>query len=1659
MTSAVEDAAIGAEPGAEELLRLANSPHSSPFDYVIVGSGAGGGPLAARLALGGRRVLLLDAGGDPAHTRSVTHPAAQPGEVYACPGYHGAATEDYEMSWQFSVRHYADTGRQALDEKYDREDPPDPRFLDPARRGGVGHGGIFYPRNASLGGCTSHHAMIVAVPNDRDWDDVADLTGDESWRASHMRGYFARLERCLYRDAYGRWVRRLLGPIYDLWQYLVLLFDPRALLDEGGHGTQGWQPTSFIDPNLIEGIRDTDRGFVKLLIGATLAVLHSDNRLIGLLKRSLVALRVVQHIDPNDLNTRRTSPEGVFLIPTGIESGTESGDLFGRRVGVREFLLETRDKHPDRLVIATDVHVTRVLFEAPPSSAGQHEPPRAIGVEAAESSHLYEASPLRVRPPSERVRYFAKREVILCGGAFNTPQLLMLSGIGDASRLQQWQSCALRGVDGPLAAGDGSPVRIDLPGVGRNLQDRYEVSVISELDEELATLEGATFTPGDPNDPIRSEWLQKHEGLYRTNGGTLAVLHRSRALGPDEPEPDIFAFGVPAAFRGYYFGWSRELLRRTLGAPTDQRNLWSWVILKAYTRNEAGNVRLRSDSPFDQPEICFDSFNEQAEAESERLAERASRVPAGRPLPPALEAAIAANRELLADSRRDLTALLDAVSFLRRVNARNPQKFVREIQPGPERADDSRELAEWIRTQAWGHHASCTCRVGSDHWQADPAELRDRGAVLDSSFRVHGVRGLRVVDASVFPKIPGYFILAPTLMVSEKAADVLLAEPGDSVYPREFRERESAAVAARRARAGVASDVGERTAARAGLPRNAVGLALSGGGIRSATFALGVLQALAGRDRLRSVDFLSTVSGGGFIGSFLGRLFTRETVRRAADPVGRVQDTLLDGRSGPLWWLRTRANYLFANGSADRRYGLATFLLKLFSVHLVVGSLLFATFGALAWLGPRVLPERLPGVSIDPSRWMDTMQLPIELSAWWWAPIVALGFGVLPVAVAYWLSQKSGSYRPYPYLALGAWVVLLAGAFWIMQTPSGLAPAGAALVVLLLAWVWQDVARWGAEPARELDEAQEHLARLRRHGSPTDAQREEVRRKEAIARQQMGGIVRNRLTRALGETIFIFGSLAAFVVLDTLAGLFAMRGFSTATAAVLMALAPALPILRYVGMGALRQISAGGGKLSLVRVARTLSIPLAVLLLFAIDVFAQRLWIDHPLEARWVFALVAAFSLVIGRAFGFLNLSSLRAAYGARLARTFLGASNPARVYSASSDDGQDVQAVHPDDDLPHHRYHPEHSGGPLHLINVCINETIDTASERETRERKGIPMCVTPHGVSVGRRYFAEWTPPSKLPRWLRWRRWRAGLDHESLAPEERPPTALRPIATTSDPNAFHVLRADGRPSAPVEPLSLGTWTAISGAAFTTGTGRGTTIPLALFMGLLNVRLGYWWDSGVRASERPGRYPLPLWRRIKRWPPALFAVQSMLLSEWWARFRGPAQRFWYLSDGGHFEVTGLYEMLRRRVPFMIVSDAGEDPDYRFGDVAQLMQQARVDFGARVEWLPSLPDDMPFRDWIDPNEVGPIDRLDRASRHSAAVARVTWERGDDEAWILLIKPNLGGELSRDVRTYASNHASFPQESTFDQAFDDIQWESYRALGQQLGLRVLRGENR
>ena len=319
--------------------------------------------------------------------------------------------------------------------------------------------------------------------------------------------------------------------------------------------------------------------------------------------------------------------------------------------------------------------------------------------------------------------------MILAGGAFNTPQLLMLSGIGPRADLEK----------------HGIAVRVDLAGVGQNLQDRYEVAVVNRMNfPAWESLAGATFTSADAQ---YHDWAGKRKGVYATNGGILSVVARSSAAAP---QPDLFLYAVIGRFEGYFPGYSSMLATHP--------NYLTWVVLKAHTNNTAGQVTLRSADPRVPPDINFRYFDEGNDARGD-----------------------------------DLKAVAAGVAIARRLTSGLKAKGLIAAEELPGDAVNDAGLPDFIKQQAWGHHASCTCRIG----------LRENGGVLSGDFKVHGVEGLRVVDASVFPRIPGFFIASAVYMIGEKAADVIVAPPrlraavrpapggGETPRPPRGRKREA----------------------------------------------------------------------------------------------------------------------------------------------------------------------------------------------------------------------------------------------------------------------------------------------------------------------------------------------------------------------------------------------------------------------------------------------------------------------------------------------------------------------------------------------------------------------------------------------------------------------------------------------------------------------------------------------------------------------------------------------------------------------------------------------------------------------------------------------------------------------------------------------------
>jgi len=628
------------------LATLAAAVDLTGYEFVVVGSGAGGGPLAARLALAGHKTLLLEAGDDQGASLN-----------YTVPSFSAKVSEDENLAWNFFARHYADEERQARDFKtsYETSDgsiytglspPADSKML-----------GTLYPRTGTLGGCTAHNALIAVYPHQSDFEFIAQLTGDSSWSAENMRSYFTKMEKN---------------------QYL--------LPGQPGHGYDGWLTTENAPLSIVL----QDPMLLSMLSGGAFALGNETNSIINL--ETLIAG------DANaDTKTRDTQP-AVYQIPISTDDA--------HRTGSREFVVAVRDAKKEDgskmypLDVRLNCHVTKIVFDESVT------PPRATGVEFLDGQYLYKASPKSSGASGTAGSATASREVIVAGGVYNSPQLLKLSGVGPSEELTKHDIAVI----------------VDLPGVGTNLQDHYEITVQGKAPTDFSALNGCTFDASE-NDKCLDRWenpIAGDRGLYSSPGLAATMFYKSSATENDEY--DIFAFGGPINFRGYFPQYSVNI--------TAEHDMFSWAILKAHPRNTAGTVTLRSSDPLDVVDINFNYFDTGA-----------------------------------GDFAADVQALTEAVELARDAFERQVVPIT-EVLPGAN-VQSKEEIADYIKDTAWGHHASSTCPIGSDD---------DAMAVLDSSFRVRGTAGLRVVDASVYPRIPGTFTAVSTYMVAEKAADVILSQ-------------------------------------------------------------------------------------------------------------------------------------------------------------------------------------------------------------------------------------------------------------------------------------------------------------------------------------------------------------------------------------------------------------------------------------------------------------------------------------------------------------------------------------------------------------------------------------------------------------------------------------------------------------------------------------------------------------------------------------------------------------------------------------------------------------------------------------------------------------------------------------------------------------------
>ena len=360
-----------------------------------------------------------------------------------------------------------------------------------------------------------------------------------------------------------------------------------------------------------------------------------------------------------------------------------------------------------------------------------------------------------------------------------------------------------------------------------------------------------------------------------------------------------------------------------------------------------------------------------------------------------------------------------------------------------------------------------------------------------------------------------------------------------------------------------------------------------------------------------------------------------------------------------------------------------------------------------------------------------------------------------------------------------------------------------------------------------------------------------------------------------------------------------------------------------------------------------------------------------------------------------INRFSLHALYRNRLIRAFLAASRISQRDGKLDRPKRNLFTdVDPCDNLPMWKLWDRYSSQkgerwrPFHVINMALN--IVSSKNLAWQERKAEPFTVSALHAGSGCSAFEG-------------------------------PGAFQPSENYGGKPGFG--------------LSLGTAMAISGAAASPNMGYNSSPAVTFLMALFNVRLGWWLPnpgekgSGYHPTDGP------------RWALGPFLDELFGLTQ-------DSRRYVYLSDGGHFENLGLYEMVRRRCRYIVVSDAGCDPEFRFADLGNAIRKIRIDLGIRIDIkVEQLKKRGAEREKPDPKHLYYATGIIRYQEVDGGAS------GDGH--LLYIKAGLRWDEDPDIISYALDHPEFPHESTADQWFTESKFESYRRLGQTIGSAILK----
>ena len=880
------------------------------------------------------------------------------------------------------------------------------------------------------------------------------------------------------------------------------------------------------------------------------------------------------------------------------------------------------------------------------------------------------------------------------------------------------------------------------------------------------------------------------------------------------------------------------------------------------------------------------------------------------------------------------------------------------------------------------------------------------------------------------------------------------------------------------------------------------GLALSGGGIRSATFGLGVLQTLARNDLLRGFHYQSTVSGGGYIGAFVQGLLHRhgfertlEVLKSSVTDAPRKQDPDFDPQR-PIRHLREYSNYLSPRKSAlsgDTMGMIGTYVRNVLLIQVQLIALLMAAcltplvlyrvvaplcehafltllVTGLLCLGAGVLVGNVTSFAA-PAAAVDATGKPSRKSRWTATKralgvIVLLGLATLggAIGLACIVPPGSGSTLAQfgPQYQVAVIAALLYFAVWLIWLeydrrmvakqvadsngdkldPRVISPMqqhrrrfvvasfGSAIVAgltLLLAHDLLAGLRNGATdhwhvivfgPTIVLTSVM--LAGIAHVGfagpALSDLQREIwARIGGRAARLVILGSAAIALTvygpwllRKLGEMQWTAVAAALSWLATTAAGVsgaFSRRSSGDRTGntvlEILVRIAPAVFVI-----GLLMAISLGAQVLlqhvGFGTVADVWRTPVADTGSAAYLAYLGKGASDGIGAVLVIVAIAAVVACVFGYAVD-VNEFSMNAFYRNRLVRCYLGASHAARQPEPTTnfdprddirldeilDDAKDVQRAAPAGAGDPPTSSPPRRRPLYPLIGTALNLT--ATRQLDWQDRKAASFCLTPR--------YCGYVPPSS---------------RKGAAPiGDLPPLSRKSAAPAESGDKRETL---------AQVLSLGSAVAISGAAVSPNMGYHSSPAVTFLLTVFDARLG-WWLPNPHHESRP---------KADKTPSSLVRMVYEMLG-----LTRDDDSFVYLSDGGHFENLGLYELVRRRCRFIVCVDAGADRARSFADLGNAVQKCRVDFGANIA--------------IDVSALRP--GPDGRSERGCAVGSIEYTNGQIGT-LLYLKPTLTGAEPADVAHYASAHRSFPHESTGDQYFDEKQFESYRRLGEHVASMAI-----